>query len=578
MRQGSNRRLANVKTRKETGLEYVMFGLELGTPFGKKELKEIKPFFPGEEDELRDELDRVEQMIHFVRQNKVLTEKIQEVFMEMKDPTLTIDRSAGTILSTVELYEVKSLLLQMRQLRKLTMEHSTGDYKGAHCVADCGNQSDVTEIAGEDAGAAVVNTVPEEYFLADTEDLLDELDPTDDRLNTFYIYNEFSEKLTELRTKKRDYEVLIRKEQKAKREELRKTQGVMLTPKFDIVLARSNPDFDRISNLPELEIVDQDYMSVTLQLKPTEEIYKFVNEIEAINAEIEEEEERVRAILSQKIAAKADILLDNCEKIGELDLALAKAIYSIRHDMIKPEIADEHVIEFEDGRNVQVEDILKSKGKTYCPVSLELRDGVTLITGANMGGKTISLKLAGQVPILAQYGFFVPAASARIGLSNYMQILIGDSQSVERGLSSFGSEMEELKEILDHGQDRSLILIDEIASGTNPTEGTALTKSLVDYLIEKPYISLITTHFESVTEREGIVNMQVRGLSDCNFDLLNREIQYANRRDRINIISKYMDYRLYRVENSKQVPKEALSIAAMLGINKEIIEGAKKYM
>ena len=578
MRQGSNRRLANVKTRKETGLEYVMFGLELGTPFGKKELKEIKPFFPGEEDELRDELDRVEQMIHFVRQNKVLTEKIQEVFMEMKDPTLTIDRSAGTILSTVELYEVKSLLLQMRQLRKLTMEHSTGDYKGEHCVADCGNQSDVTEIAGEDAGAAVVNTVPEEYFLADTEDLLDELDPTGDRLNTFYIYNEFSEKLTELRTKKRDYEVQIRKEQKAKREELRKTQGVMLTPKFDIVLARSNPDFDRISNLPELEIVDQDYMSVTLQLKPTEEIYKFVNEIEAINAEIEEEEERVRAILSQKIAAKADILLDNCEKIGELDLALAKAVYSIRHDMIKPEIADEHVIEFEDGRNVQVEDILKSKGKKYCPVSLELCDGVTLITGANMGGKTISLKLAGQVPILAQYGFFVPATSARIGLSNYMQILIGDSQSVERGLSSFGSEMEELKEILDHGEDRSLILIDEIASGTNPTEGTALTKSLVDYLIEKPYISLITTHFESVTEREGIVNMQVRGLSDCNFDLLNREIQYANRRDRINIISKYMDYRLYRVENSKQVPKEALSIAAMLGINKEIIEGAKKYM
>lgn len=81
-----------------------------------------------------------------------------------------------------------------------------------------------------------------------------------------------------------------------------------------------------------------------------------------------------------------------------------------------------------------------------------------------------------------------------------------------------------------------------------------------------------------MTEREGIVNMQVRGLSDCNFDLLNREIQYANRRDRINIISKHMDYRLYRVDNKTQVPKEALSIAAMLGINKEIIEGAKKYM
>lgn len=580
MIQGTNRRLANVKTRKETGLEYVMYSLDLNTPFGKKQLKEIKPFYPGEEQELRAELDRVEKMIYFVRQNKVLTDKMQEVFMEMKDPTLTVHRSAAGALSTVELFEVKSLLLQMRQLRKLTIEHEVGDYKGAHCVSECKPGDEKTEDLSRAAeeNEPVVNTVPEEYFLEDTEDLLDELDPTGDRLNTFYIYNEFSELLTELRAKKREYEVEIRKAQKQKREELRKEHGVQLTPKFDIVLARSNPDFERIQALPELEVVDQDYMSVTLQLKPTEEIYKFVNEIEEINAEIEAEEERVRGELSAKISEKADVLLQNCEKIGALDLALAKAIYAIRHNMTKPEITEEHIICFEDGRNIQVEDILKQKGKEFCPISLGLRDGVTLITGANMGGKTISLKLAGQIPILAQYGFFVPAKHAKIGLSNYMQILIGDSQSVERGLSSFGSEMEELKEILDHGQDRSLILIDEIASGTNPTEGTALTKSLVDYLIEKPYISLITTHFESVTEREGIVNMQVRGLTDCNFDLLEREIRYANRRDRINIISKHMDYRLYRADNNTQVPKEALSIAAMLGIDKEIIEGAKKYM
>ncbi len=580
MRQGTNRRLANVKTRKETGLEYVMYSLDLNTPFGKKQLKDIRPYFPGEEQELRDELDRVERMIYFVRQNKVLTDKIQEVFMEMKDPTLTVQRSGSAALSTVELYEVKSLLLQMRQLRKLTIEHEVGDYKGAHCVSECRPADEAKEDFSREAGEnePVVDTVPEEYFLADTEDLLDELDPTGDRLNTFYIYNEFSELLTDLRAKKREYEVQIRKAQKQKREELRKEHGVQLTPKFDIVLARSNPDFERIQALPELEVVDQDYMSLTLQLKPTEEIYKFVNEIEEINAKIDIEEERVRGELSAKIAKKAHVLLENCEKIGALDLALAKAIYAIRHHMTKPEIAEEHIICFEDGRNIQVEDIIKQKGKEYCPISLELRDGVTLITGANMGGKTISLKLAGQIPILVQYGFFVPAKHARIGLSNYMQILIGDSQSVERGLSSFGSEMEELKEILDHGQDRSLILIDEIASGTNPTEGTALTKSLVDYLIEKPYISLITTHFESVTEREGIVNMQVRGLTDCNFELLEREIRYANRRDRINIISKHMDYRLYRVDNHTQVPKEALSIAAMLGIDKEIIEGAKKYM
>ena len=586
MIQGKNRRLANVKTRRETGLDYVMFSLDLNTPFGKKQLKEVRPYYPGEEAELRDELDRVEQMIAFVKQNQILTDKIQEVFMEVKDATLTVERSGAVTLSTVELFEIKSLLLQMRQLRKLTMEHEIGDYQGAHCccAAEPSADSAASEARAENMpaaraeGEAAVDTVPQEYFLADTEDLLDELDPRRDRMNTFYIYNEFSPKLDAYRTKKKEYEQQIRREQKQAREELRKKYGVQLTPKFDIVVAKSHPDFEMIQSLEELEMTDQDYMSVTLQLKPTEKIYEFVQAAEELNAEIEQEEERVREMLSRKIAEKEAVLLENCEKMGALDLALARAIYAMKHDLTKPEIVEEHVISFEDGRNLQVEDIIREKGKTFCPISLSLADGVTMITGANMGGKTISLKLAGQIPILAQYGFFVPAKHAKIGLSNYMQILIGDSQSVERGLSSFGSEMEELKEILDKGQERSLILIDEIASGTNPTEGTALTKSLVDYLIEKPYISLITTHFESVTERKDIVNMQVRGLADCNFTLLNREIQHANRRDRINIISKYMDYRLYRVDSEAQVPKEALSIAAMLGINKEIIEGAKKYM
>ena len=216
--------------------------------------------------------------------------------------------------------------------------------------------------------------------------------------------------------------------------------------------------------------------------------------------------------------------------------------------------------------------------KKYCPISIGLKDGVTCITGANMGGKTISLKLVGMIAIMAQYGYFVPAASARVGLSNFMQILIGDSQSIERGLSSFGSEMEELKEMMDNSRDRSLLLIDEIASGTNPVEGLALTKSITDYLKQQPFISLITTHFETVTEDKDVVNMQVTGLANADFDRLDKELRYANRRERINIIQKYMDYRLTRVDDNREVPKDALNIAKMLGIDTNIIEKAKQYL
>ena len=547
MRMGSNRRLANVKTRQETGLEYIMQSIDLNTPFGKKQLKEIKPFFPGEEDELKEELDKVEKMVDFVQSNGRLVEQIQELFMEVKEVSHSITRAANQTLAVVEIYEIKSLLLGMRRLLQLTK-------KGDELL------------------------IPEEYILEDTTALLDVLDPRRDRINTFYIYDEFSEKLKELRGKKREFEVAIRKEQKARREEIRKAYGVNLTPKFDVVVAKTSADFEKIKAIEDLEIVDQDYMSVTFQLKANEVVYGLMREMDEVHAALEEEETEVCRMLSEKISEHAEVLLENCEKMGALDVALGKAVYAVKHECTKPEIADEHVIQITEGRNLQVEDILKKKGKPYCPVSIELADGVTCITGANMGGKTISLKLTGQVAILTQYGFFVPAKKAKVGLSNYMQILVGDSQSLERGLSTFGSEMEELKEILDHSVDRTLLLIDEIASGTNPVEGLALTKALVDYLIEKPYISLITTHFETVTEKEGVVNMQVKGLADADFTLLNREIQYAKRSERINIISKYMDYRLYKVEKQGEVPKDALNIAKMLGISSEIIEGAKKYI
>ena len=109
-----------------------------------------------------------------------------------------------------------------------------------------------------------------------------------------YKRQEFSLLLGEYRAKKREYELMIRKEQKQTREQLRREHGVQLTPKFDIVVARSHPDFEKIQALEQLEVVDQDYMSVTFQLKPTDKIRNYISEVENINAEIESEEEKFR--------------------------------------------------------------------------------------------------------------------------------------------------------------------------------------------------------------------------------------------------------------------------------------------
>ena len=539
------RRLANKKTRTETGLDYVVSALNLLTPFGSRLIKEQKPYFPGQERELRAELERVQRMVEIAAANEREISVLQETFMMMKDNSFTIERSARAALSVVEIFEIKSLLLLIDKVRK------TADRV----------------------------LLPEEFVPGDITDLLNVLDPGKDRLNTFYIYDSFSEKLAQLRREKKDLERESRKEKKKRANELRASTGLNLTPKFDITVSKSDAErVKMIEEISELMKSEEDYMSVTYTLAPSEADGLTQKKMDEITADIEEEELKVREELSAEIHKWEDVLLDGCERIGQLDITLAKALLAIRRNCVMPQIANEHVVEFTDGRHLQVEEIIRKKGGEYCPVSISLTEGVTCITGANMGGKTVSLKLVGMIAIMAQYGYFVPAVSARIGLSNFMQILIGDSQSIERGLSSFGSEMEELKEMMDNSRDRSLLLIDEIASGTNPVEGLALTKSITDYLKQQPFISLITTHFEAVTDDKEVVNMQVTGLANADFDRLDKELRYANRRERINIIQKYMDYRLTRVDDNREVPKDALNIAKMLGIDKNIIEKAKQYL
>ena len=101
------RRLANKKTRMETGFDYVLSELELGTPFGKKEIKEKQPFFPGQEEALRRELDKIGEMIQLSEGCSRSIDILKETFMEMKDNSFTIERSKTSVLSVVEIFEIR---------------------------------------------------------------------------------------------------------------------------------------------------------------------------------------------------------------------------------------------------------------------------------------------------------------------------------------------------------------------------------------------------------------------------------------------------------------------------------------
>ena len=537
--------LATEKVKRETGLAHVFASLNILTPYGQKMLREMNPFMPGEEDRLREEFERIGKVGEIIGRDEHRTGELKEILMLVKDNTLSIEKSKDGVLTVVELFELKLLLLQMEKLRKM----------------------DETE------------HFPPEFVPYDVTPLLDRLDPDGGRISTFFIYDSFSEELAKLRQQRKTAERQIRKRQKEKATWLRKKDGIVLTPKFEIQVKKA--DRDRIKMIEEnaaLEKAAEDYMSITWRLAPDEETDALTREIEECTEQIEREEYKVRRWLSAHVGGHRKALLEAVRQIGALDVAIAKAEYAKEHDCRVPEIVSGHEICFEDGRHLQVEEILKREGGEYCPVSIELQDGVTCITGANMGGKTISLKLVGLVMLMVQYGMPVPCRSARLGLCSSVQMLIGDSQSIERGLSSFGSEMEALKVMLEQRQDRALLLIDEIASGTNPSEGQALTKALVDHLKTSLCIALITTHFEGVAEGEGIVNLQVTGLSGADLSQLDRRLREADAKGRLDVIRECMDYRLKRVEGKGDVPHDALHIAQMLGIDSRIIEGAKAYL
>lgn len=544
-------RLANVKTRNQAGFDFVMSSLNILTPFGETRRKGLQPFFPGEEELLKEELERVAFLKKSREDQKEFWDSVEMLFMEMTDCNFTITRAKKDVLTVVEIFELKQLILAMESLRKGLATHK--DQEGRN--------------------------VPSVFLLVSLESLLKELDPRNEGQKTFYLYDEFSPLLGELRGEKRILEINIRKERKLLVKKLQEEKGIILTSRFECIVSKSEqPRIKEMECTPELCRLDEDYMSVTYELKDSEAIDQMAQQMDRIDEALDEEELRVREDLSRKIAAYETPLLDNCEKIGSLDFTYAKASLAIRRKLVKAEIIREHLLEIEDGRHLEVESLLEKKEQTYKPVSINLAQGVTCITGANMGGKTVSLKLVGLVALMAQYGFFVPAKRASLGLSQHIQMLIGDSQSLERGLSSFGGEMEELREALDLSKPRTLLLIDELANGTNPKEGTALSKALVFYLMNRPYISLFTTHFDRVTEIPGVVNLQVTGLANADFEKLKRELKYANRKERIQLVAKYMDYRLTVVEGQGDVPKEAIRIAEILGLYDEIIRKAKEYL
>ena len=286
-------------------------------------------------------------------------------------------------------------------------------------------------------------------------------------------------------------------------------------------------------------------------------------------AEEESEETKIRRAMGARLAPLAEDMLEDAESVGRLDFILQKALFAVRYGGVMPEITD-GALELTDMVNPELCDLLTEQGRSFVPVSISLDRGATVITGANMGGKSVAMKTVALNVLLMQAGFLVCAKAARMPLFESVLMLFEDMQSIQSGLSGFGSEIVQFQKALAQvEQGYSLFLLDEFARGTNPDEGAVIVQAVTKYLNEVNAVSLLTTHYDKVADC-GKAHYQIIGLRDIDPEAIRRELAVSGE-DGIRVIARHMNYGLYRVEGKSDCPRDALNICRMLSLKPEIL-------
>ena len=291
----------------------------------------------------------------------------------------------------------------------------------------------------------------------------------------------------------------------------------------------------------------------TVFVEPSE-IVEMNNQLSLLLGEERREMIRILTMLTAEIASEAALILGSTDVLGHFDALFAKARYALDMNGMKPVISKESAIEL---RHVYHPLLYARQGKKPIPLSIEFGSGILghLISGPNAGGKTVALKSIGLNIAMALSGIF-PLGECRTSPKSLF-CAIGDHQSIEHNLSTFSSQVMRLKDIVDHADDTSLILIDEICSGTDPQEGSALASAILDHCIEHKAMFIVTTHQSSL--KSYALNRK---------ELLNASMEF----DPVHLVPTYTF--LSGIPGNSY----AFALANSIGMSKDVMHQAREYL
>jgi DNA mismatch repair protein MutS2 len=303
---------------------------------------------------------------------------------------------------------------------------------------------------------------------------------------------------------------------------------------------------------------DQSASGATLFVEPLA-VVEMANRWRTLMLEEQREIERILRALSQAVGEQADELARSVDGLAQLDLARAAAALAEQQHATPPELvgvplpAGQPVLRLNAARHPLLTG-------TVVPITLELGGDfdVLVITGPNTGGKTVALKTAGLLSIMALCGLFVPASEGcRVAVFERIEADIGDEQSLQQSLSTFSGHISRIVRMLRDADSCSLILLDELGAGTDPQEGAAIGRALLDYLRERGAYVVATTHYPELKN-------------------------YAEATPRVQNASVEFDVQTlsptFRLMIGTPGRSNALLIAERLGMPAEVLESARTFV
>lgn len=360
------------------------------------------------------------------------------------------------------------------------------------------------------------------------------------------IYDDASIKLSQIRKKTRITEERIdSKMASLLRSESNKLTDTLITIRNNRLVLPVKAEF---KNSFKGVVHDSSSSGETVFMEPLS-CFDMNNELRTFHIEESAEIERILRELSDDVGLESDNLKNNLVILTCLDVIFAKAKYAIEYSCHRPILTD-NIINLMNARHplIKKEDVVGNNINFHNYSHI-------LITGPNTGGKTVCLKTLGLLSIMNQSGILIPVdeGSETIIFSNIFAD-IGDEQSIEQSLSTFSSHISKIIYIIDNATPKSLILIDEIGSGTDPKEGASLAISIINHLRKKSVYSMITTHYSELKtyafDLDDTVNASVE------FDILTLKPTY-------------------KLKVGIPGTSNAIQIAKRLGLHDDIIESAK---